>query len=78
MLHQMNPLTLLTRFGGIAKAGSNAVQTDLPEGLLGVIAGAAVQARSQTAKNIEFVKPAYDPATPDWARIHAVVKKAIG
>ncbi|MBW4041061.1 MAG: LCP family protein [Acidobacteria bacterium] len=78
MLHQMNPLTLLTRFGGIAKAGSDAVQTDLPQGLLGVIAGAAVQARSQPTKNIEFVKPAYDPATPDWARIHAVVKQAIG
>ena len=78
MLHQMNPITLLTRFDRIAKTGSNAVQTDLPQGLLGVIAGAAVKARSQTTKNIEFVKPAYTPATPDWTRIHRVVRQAIG
>ena len=78
MLHQMNPLTLLTRFDKVAKAGSNAVQTDLPQGLLGVIAGAAVKSRAQKPKNIEFVKPDYVPANPNWTRIQAVVKKALG
>ena len=78
MLHQMNPLTLLTRFDRIATAGSHAVQTDLPQGLLGVIAGAALQSRSQQPHNIEFVAPAYTPATPDWARIHRVVQQAVG
>jgi LCP family protein required for cell wall assembly len=77
MLHQMNPITLLTRFDGLAKAGSNAVQTDLPQGLLGVIAGAAVKSRSQTAKNIEFVKPQYIPTEPDYTRIHRVVQEAL-
>jgi LCP family protein required for cell wall assembly len=77
MLHQMNPLTLLTRFDSIAKAGSHAVQTDLPQGLLGTIGGAAVKARSQKAHNIEFVKPDYVPANPDWDRIHRVVQKAL-
>jgi LCP family protein required for cell wall assembly len=77
MLQQMNPLTLLTRFDRIAKAGSNAVQTDLPQGLLGVIGGAAVKARSQTAKNVEFVRPKYDPTSPDYTRIHRVVQAAL-
>ncbi|GAA4753984.1 hypothetical protein GCM10025783_28650 [Amnibacterium soli] len=77
MLHQMNPLTLLTRFDRIAKAGSNAVATDLPQGLLGTIGGAAVKARTQKADNIEFVKPDYDPAQPDWTRIHRVVQEAL-
>ncbi|GAA2749867.1 LCP family protein [Amnibacterium kyonggiense] len=77
MLHQMNPLTLLTRFDKIAKSGSNAVQTDLPQGLLGVIAGAAVQSRSQKTKDVEFVKPHYDPAEPDWSRIHRVVQETL-
>ena len=77
MLHQMNPLTLLTRFDSIAKAGSNAVQTDLPQGLLGVIGGAAVRSRSQTATNIEFVKPKYTPTSPDYPRIHRVVQEAL-
>jgi LCP family protein required for cell wall assembly len=77
MLHQINPVTMLTRFARIAKAGSNAVQTDLPQGLVGTISGAAVKARSQKAKNIEFVKPQYDPAQPDWTRIHRVVQEAL-
>jgi polyisoprenyl-teichoic acid--peptidoglycan teichoic acid transferase len=77
MLHQMNPLTLLTRFDRIAKAGSNAVQTDLPQGLLGTVAGAAVKARSQKAVNIEFVKPKYTPSAPDYPRIHRVVQEAL-
>ncbi|MGT2425317.1 LCP family glycopolymer transferase [Amnibacterium kyonggiense] len=77
MLHQMNPLTLLTRFDRIARSGSNAVRTDLPQGLLGVIAGAAVQSRSQKAKDVEFVQPDYDPARPDWSRIHRVVQETL-
>lgn len=77
MLHQMNPITLLTRFDRIAKAGSNAIRTDLPQALLGVLAGAAMQSRSQKTVNVEFVKPAYDPAHPDYARIHRVVQAAL-
>jgi LCP family protein required for cell wall assembly len=78
MLHQMNPLTLLTRFERIARTGSKAVQTDLPQGLLGVVGGAAVKSRTQKTTNIEFVKPEYDPANPDYTRIHRVVQKALG
>lgn len=77
MLHQMNPLTLLTRFDRLAKAGSNAVQTDLPQGLLGVIAGAAVKSRSQTVQNVEFVKPTYVPTKPDYTVIRRVVQDAL-
>jgi polyisoprenyl-teichoic acid--peptidoglycan teichoic acid transferase len=77
MLHQMNPLTLLTRFDRIARSGSNAVQTDLPQGLLGVIAGAAVKSRSQPTRDVEFVEPHYTPAEPDWARIHRVVQETL-
>jgi LCP family protein required for cell wall assembly len=77
MLHQMNPVTLLTRFDRVAKAGSDAVATDLPQGLLGVLAGAALKSRSQKTKNIEFVRPDYDPTDPDYARIHRVVQQAL-
>jgi LCP family protein required for cell wall assembly len=77
MLHQINPVTMLTRFAEVAKAGSNAVETDLPQGLVGTIGGAAVKARGQKAKNIEFVIPQYDPAHPDWTRIHRVVQEAL-
>ena len=78
MLHQMNPVTMLTRFDDLAKAGSNTVSTDLPQGLLGVIGGAAIRARSQTAKTIEFTPPRVkDPSNPDWTAIHATVQRAL-
>ena len=76
----MNPLTVLTRFERIAKAGSKTVDTDIPQGLLGEFAGLAVKTRSQTAKTIEFVPSSgyTDPSNPDWAKIHAAVQKALG
>ncbi|WP_375389473.1 LCP family protein [uncultured Amnibacterium sp.] len=78
MLHQMNPVTLLTRFDDVAAAGSSTVSTDLPQALLGVIGGAAVQARSQQARTIEFTPPrVQDPTHPDWTAIHATVQRAL-
>ena len=78
MLRQMNPVTLLTRFDRIAKAGSNTVETDIPQGLLGEFAGLAVKSRGQKATNVEFVPPDYTPSRPDYARIHRAVQRAVG
>ena len=58
MLHQMNPVTLITRLEAIGKAGSAAVTTDIPQGLLGDLAGAAVKSRGQKTVTVEFVPPA--------------------
>ena len=78
ILRQVNPLTVLTRFERIAKAGSNTVSTDIPQGLLGEFAGLGVKTRGQKVKNVEFVPSSgYDPAHPDYSRIHAAVKKAL-
>jgi anionic cell wall polymer biosynthesis LytR-Cps2A-Psr (LCP) family protein len=77
MLHQMNPITLLTRFQGIAEAGALAVDTDIPQGLLGEFAGLGVRAKSQTSKTIEFVPPRIDPAAPDYSAIHKAVQAAL-
>lgn len=77
MLRQLNPMTLLTRFDRLATAGSDAVSTDLPQGLLGTIAGAAVRSRSQPATAIEFVRPTYEPSDPDYPTIHRVVAAAL-
>ncbi|MDH2443087.1 LCP family protein [Amnibacterium sp. CER49] len=78
MLHQMNPITLLTRFDKIAKAGALAVDTDIPQGLLGEIAGLAVKARTQKETTIEFVPPrVQDVLHPDWTAIHRTVQAAL-
>ena len=78
MLHQMNPVTLLTRFDRVAQAGSSTVETDIPQGLLGEFAGLAARSRSQKVVNLAFVPPKYDPAHPDYDRNHAAVRKALG
>ncbi|HEV7624803.1 MAG TPA: LCP family protein [Amnibacterium sp.] len=78
MLHQMNPVTLLTRLEAIGKAGSLAVTTDIPQGLLGELAGAALQARGQKPATIEFVPPRVpNPSAPDYAAIRATVSSAL-
>jgi len=78
MLHQMNPLVLLTRFDAIGKAGSAAVSTDIPQGLIGDLAGAALQSRGQRTTTIEFVPPRVpDPLDPDYAAIHRTVATAL-
>ena len=78
MLRQMNPVTLLTRFGRIAKAGSAAVSTDIPQGLVGVFAGLAVKAKGTKVTSVEFVPPRVpDPTDPDYAAIHRAVKAAL-
>jgi anionic cell wall polymer biosynthesis LytR-Cps2A-Psr (LCP) family protein len=78
MLHQMSPVTLLTRLEAIGKAGSAAVSTDLPQGLLGDLAGAALKSRGQKTTTIEFVPPRVpDPTDPDYAAIHRTVAAAL-
>ncbi|MFD1720872.1 LCP family protein [Amnibacterium endophyticum] len=77
ILRQVNPLTVLTRFERVAKAGSKTVDTDIPQGLLGEFAGLAVKTRGQKTKTIEFVPPDYPQGHPDYERIHAVVQKAL-
>jgi len=53
------------------------VETDLPQGLLGVIAGAALKSRSQKTTSVEFVRPKYNPKRPDYTVIHRVVQEAL-
>ncbi|MCU1473863.1 LCP family protein [Amnibacterium sp.] len=78
MLHQMSPVTLLTRLEAIGKAGSAAVTTDIPQGLLGELAGVAVKARGQKTTTVEFVPPRVkDPSAPDYPAIRATVRSAL-
>ncbi len=78
IVRQVNPLTVLTRFERVARTGAGAVSTDIPQGLLGEFAGLAVRTRGQKAKTVEFVPSSgWDPAHPDYAKIHAAVQKAL-
>lgn len=79
LLHRASPATVLLKFDAITKAGSAAVRTDIPEGLLGEFTGLAVKARSAKIRTLELTPPKTvpDPQHPDYARIHRLVKAAL-
>jgi len=77
MLQQLNPANVLTRFQDVAKAGSQVVKTDIPQGTLGHFVELAIKAKGQPTGDIEFVPPAIDPADPDYDYIHSTVSAAL-
>ena len=77
MLKQLNPANVLTRFQDVAKAGSQVVKTDIPQGTLGRFVELAVKAKGQAVNDIEFVPPAIDPAAPDYDYIRSTVAAAL-
>jgi hypothetical protein len=77
MLQQLSPTTVVTKFEGIAKASEKLVTTDLPASELGKFAELAMKARSKPIRTVSFVPPAIATSSPDIAKIHEMVKKAV-
>ncbi|WP_375399764.1 LCP family protein [uncultured Amnibacterium sp.] len=78
LLKQASPATVLLKFEAITKAGSAAVKTDIPQGLLGEFTGLAVKARSAKIHTLELTPPTVPhPSHPDYAAIHRLVKTAL-
>lgn len=66
ILAQMNPQNVLTRFQDIAAAGTELVETDIPESMLGRFLDLAAKARGYAPVNVELVPPAFNPEAPDY------------
>ncbi|MBP1326100.1 LCP family protein required for cell wall assembly [Leucobacter exalbidus] len=77
ILAQMNPKNVLTRFQDIAAAGTELVETDIPESMLGRFLDLAAKAREHSPVNVELVPPAIDPELPDYARAHQLVADGV-
>lgn len=73
ILAQMSPANVLLRFQEIAKAGSELVQTDIPDSMLGRFVDLADKARAYTPVNVELVPPAVDADYPDYSVIRQMV-----
>ena len=73
ILAQMNPQNVLSRFQDIAAAGTELVETDIPESMLGRFLDLAAKARGYDPVNVELVPPAFDPENPDFADARALV-----
>lgn len=77
MLQQMDPTNVLLHFEAVAKAGSQVVKTDIPQGTLGHFVELALKAKGRPTNTLEFVPPLVDPAAPDYRLIHSKVAEAV-
>ncbi|MFD5599129.1 LCP family protein [Leucobacter sp. NPDC058333] len=77
ILAQMNPQNVLARFQEVLAAGSQLVDTDIPDSMLGRFVDLAAKARSHDPVNVELVPPAVDPENPDWATVHQLVDDGV-
>jgi cell envelope-related function transcriptional attenuator common domain len=77
ILQQITPINVVTKFQDIAKAGKQVVKTDIPQSMLGYFVDLGMKTRKLPVTNLELTPPLITPSEPDYAQIHALVKKAI-
>lgn len=77
ILAQMKPANVLLRFQDVAKAGSELVETDIPESMLGRFVDLAAKAQGYAPVDVELVPPAVDPDAPDFDVIRQLVADGV-
>ena len=78
MLNQLDPMTVLTKFNGIASASKEIVATDVPASQISTMLDLAQKAKAKPVGSIAIVPPlmAY-PSNPDFAKIQAAIDDQI-
>lgn len=77
MLRQFTPANVLSKFQGVAEAGSKVVSTDIPSSMLGVFVDLASKSRKQPVTRLNLVPDKFEPAHPDYALISQAIKDAL-
>jgi len=77
MLHQMDPLTVATKFGQIASASGQVLVTDVPSSEVSTLADLAIKARSLDIANVSFAPPLIAPGSPNYDLIRQTVAERI-
>ncbi|WP_022884921.1 LCP family protein [Glaciibacter superstes] len=73
ILQQFNPANVLTKFQGVAQAGSQVVKTDVPQGMLGYFVNLASKTKELPVQRLALVPPDVDPEEPDYAYIQQLI-----
>jgi LCP family protein required for cell wall assembly len=74
---QFQPSIVVTKFQDIAKAGAQVVKTDVPSGALPGFVDLGGKARKLPVTRLELVPPTFNPAKPDYVKLHAAVQASI-
>lgn len=77
MLRQLDPRTVVTNFGDIAKAGQQTISTSIPGAELSTFVDLALQTKKLPLSSVSFVPPKIDTGDPDWQQMRAMVASAL-
>lgn len=78
ILAQFTPQVVLTRFQDVAAAGTDLVQTDLPQSLIPALVDLGLKAREQPVQNLELTPDGgIDEFEPDFAYIQELVQTTL-
>jgi LCP family protein required for cell wall assembly len=77
ILTQMDPMTVLTHFQAIAKAGGKLLKTDIPSGMLGTYVDLAMKAKKYGIAALPLTPPLVNEVSPDFKMIRQKVQQAV-
>ncbi|GAB3273943.1 hypothetical protein GCM10027449_11710 [Sinomonas notoginsengisoli] len=80
MINQLNPATLLSKFEGIANAGTKVVESNISSSQLGSFVDLALKGKGQPTSRLVIGPPDFDasfPTYPDVAAIRAKVQDVL-
>ncbi|MDO5285749.1 MAG: LCP family protein [Actinomycetia bacterium] len=77
MLHQLDPLTVATKFSQLAGATQQIIVTDVPSSEVNKLSGLALKARDLDLTSASFTPPLIQPGNADFALIRKVVADEI-
>lgn len=77
ILQQMSPQNVLLKFNDVMAAGTQLVQTDIPESMLGRFVDLAAKAREHEPVRVELVPPSVVVEAPDYAVVQQLVADGV-
>lgn len=77
MIARMTPANVAARIGPVTDAIEQVVETDMPEGIAGIVADLVLKSRSTNNSELGLVPPLVDQGAPDVDQIRQLVQDAI-
>jgi LCP family protein required for cell wall assembly len=77
MLNQLDPVTVLTKFRQISKAGKQVVATDIPTSKINMMMDLALKARQIPVASLAVMPPLIQPGAPKFRVIRKAVQKKV-
>ena len=77
ILKQFQPVNVLSKFQDIVSAGTQVVQTDIPQSTLAYFLDLALKTKDLPIDNVELTPPLIDPEAPDWDLVRSTVSSAL-